>query len=456
MDEDARLLRLLRQWLDDTGAPGVSLALDDGRTIRCLAAGTADSAAGLPVTADFVFQFGSVSKMVTAFLLIEALADRGLDLETPVVAVAPDLAASNDLAFHKVTIRQLLNHTSGLDSQWWADMGVGEGARRAAARAIVAQPLIARPGDLFSYSNSGYVLAGYLTEVLTGQPWEDFAEARIARYLGDHSLSARAERVLMRPVARGHATPPSKDHSALPAARWYAPAALAPGGGLAGTPRDLARLVRVLRGRLGPDDRPALVPTIGWRFAGWAPGIARYRLGETAFAWGHDGTTAGQACAVRLCERRPETVVVAANAAWTAPAIGRLAEDILRSLTDTSGPTTAAEPLEGYEDWILPPEIDPSGRYARLNAMLTVARAPDSALLLTEVYSPQDALNWFGTRPASTIDPIRTSVRLQQQAPHSYAAPGKELHILRHPEAAARLYVHDGMRASPKSSRTWY
>jgi len=253
MHEDTDLLALLQEWLCETGAPGVSVALDDGRKIRCHAAGVADIVTQAPVSPHFAFQFGSVTKMVTAFLLIEALADKGLGLETAVVAIAPDLAASNDHAFHHVTVRQLLDHTSGLDSQWWADMGRGRAARPAAARAIVSQPLIARPGDLFSYSNSGYVLAGYLMEVLTGQAWEDYAESRIARDLGGHSISARAEAILLRPAARGHVAPGSKTGPAVPAVRWYAPAALSPGGGLAGTPTDLARLLRILRSRLEPD-----------------------------------------------------------------------------------------------------------------------------------------------------------------------------------------------------------
>ncbi|MGO4623903.1 serine hydrolase domain-containing protein [Ensifer sp. 2YAB10] len=450
---EEELSRLLRQWLDETGAPGISVAVDDGRTIRCLVAGVADPLTRTPVSAHFAFQFGSVSKMVTAFLLIEALADRGLDLETLAVAIAPDLAASNDLAFHSVTARHLLNHTSGLDSQWWADMGQGGEARRAAARAIVALPMIARPGDLFSYSNSGYVLAGYLTEVLTGQIWEAFAEDRIARYLGDHSLSARAETFLVRPTATGHDAPPSEGAPALPAARWYAPVALAPGGGLAGTPADLARLLRVLRGRLGPNQRPSLVPTIGWRYAGWAPGIARYGFGEKTFAWGHDGTTVGQACAVRLCEGRPETVVVATNAAWTAPRVGRLADKILRTVTATPDPGAFVEPLAGYEDWTMPPEADPSGCYARLNATLTVAMQPNDELLLAEAYSPQDALHWFGAKTADAAGPAQE--RLRQCSPHSFAAADKELHFLRHPKAPGRLYAHDGMRATPKSTRFW-
>jgi len=181
--------------------------------------------------------------------------------------------------------------------------------------------------------------------------------------------------------------------------------------------------------------------------------MARYRLGENSFSLGHDGTTAGQACAVRLCEGRCETVIVAANGAWTSAHIGRLADDILRAVTGIDAPVTAAEPLAGYEDWIVPEDADISGRYDRLNAALTIAPQPEGSILLTERHSPQDALNWFGENAGSAVAPM--PVRLERIACHSYASADRELHFLRHPDAPARLYVHDGMRATPKSTRFW-
>ncbi|KQY74922.1 hypothetical protein ASD52_24990 [Ensifer sp. Root142] len=84
---------------------------------------------------------------------------------------------------------------------------------------------------------------------------------------------------------------------------------------------------------------------------------------------------------------------------------------------------------------------------------LTVALQPSGALLVAEAYSPQDALNWFGVKAANAAN--RVPECLEQFSPHSYAAAGKELHFLRHPEAPGRLYAHDGMRATPKTTRFW-
>lgn len=445
---------LLRDWLETTGAPGVSLAIDDGRTVHTFSAGVADLRTGVPVGEETAFQLGSVSKSITAFLLMEALSDRGMSLDTPVIEIAPDLGASNEYAFRAATVRHLLTHASGLDSQWWVDVGPGAGARRAAARAIVSLPLIARPGEIFSYSNSGYVLAGYLTEVLAGRSWEEFGEARIAGVLGEHSISARPERILTRPVATGYATPPSDGVAAGLAAHWYASQALSPGGGLAATPADVARLMRVMRQGLADPGAP-VVPTVGSRYAGWGPGLARYRLGETVHCRGHDGTTAGQICAVRLREGGSETVVVAANAVWAAARLGALAEDILRTISgmaDLPPPAPRAEPLSGYAAWQLPDDADVAGRYTRLNATTTVTAERDE-IAVEEIHSPQDAMNWFGLPGGGEISPARS--RLRRMAPQSYASSAKEFHFLRHPEDPACLYLHDGMRASIKTNRAW-
>lgn len=444
------MLEQLGTWLEAMGAPGVSVAVDDGRDIRFFGAGVMDLRTKAPVLEQVTFQLGSITKTFTAFLLTEVLAERGIALDTPIVDIAPDIGASNDHAFRSVTVRHLLTHTGGLDSQWWVDVGQGGGARRAAARAIAGLPMTARPGELFSYSNSGYVLAGYLTEVLTGRDWEENVETRIAAHLGPHSISARPEQVLMRPVAAGYAAPPAGGEGARPATRWYAPAALAPGGGLVATPVDVARLMRTVSNRLKSDT----APTIGWRYQGWGLGVARYRLGRNMYCLGHDGTTSGQACAVRLSEGRSGTVVAATNAAWAAPQIGALAEDILREIMGNAADVATeshSDPLAEHEAWRLPANTDVSGRYTRLNATMTVSVVNDAKLYAEERYSPQDALNWFGEETSDKNPPLE----YRRVAPYSYRSASRELHFLRHPDNPGYVYAHDGMRVSTRTNRPW-
>lgn len=453
------MLSVLSDWLERTGAPGVSLSIDDGRETRCFTLGVSDIRTKTPVCEKTAFQMGSVSKVVTAFALVEALTERGLTVDTPVVDICPSLRASNEYVFHDVTVRHLLCHTSGLESQWWVDFGRGDGARRMAARVIASTPLLARPGELFSYAGQGLILAGYLTEVLSGQCWEEYVPATVAKYVGDHSIAARPEDILLRPSATGYASRSDADGPEA-AARWYAPLALSPGGGLVGTTADMARLMRVVRKRLEIDlaDEKTrfIMPTIGWRYDGWGLGVARYPLSDKAVCWGHDGTTSGEAYAVRLSEDRPETVVVATNAAWASLELGALAESILKSLQNISGslPDKAGQdPLAAYPSWRLAPGGNITGCYARLNATVLVRSGSNDDIVVEEIYSPQDEVNWFGT--SGKGEPRRVSDTASPVREHSYASASKEFHFLRHPDDTGRIYIHNGMRATLKTNRPW-
>ncbi|WDZ81463.1 serine hydrolase (plasmid) [Ensifer adhaerens] len=370
--------------------------------------------------------------------------------------------ASNEHAFHDITVRHLLNHTSGLDSQWWVDLGRGDCARRMAARAIAATPLLARPGELFSYSGPAFVIAGYLTDLLSRACWEEQVRTTVAGHLGSHSVAARPEDVLLGPSATGYVSPGSGGQNAVAAARWYAPLALSPGGGLVGTTADLARLMRAVRTRLRIDSLetdmagPATVPTVGWRYAGWGLGMAKYQTKADYACWGHDGTTSGQAYAVRFAQGRPETVVVATNAAWSASHLGRLAETILDGLLGNRRDGRAADradPLSGYGAWRLPADAEVTGTYLRLNSTVRVRSVARAELEVEEISSPQDEENWFGgSRPyrgAPTAD------RLRHIEGHSYESKTKQFHFLAHPNDPARIYIHNGMRANVKIQRPW-
>jgi len=451
---------VLTNWLEQTGAPGVSLAIDDGGETRCFNAGVADLRTRVAVGEETAFQLGSVSKVITAFVLLDAMDEKGLFVDTPVVEIAPDLKASNERAFHDMTVRHLLNHTSGLDSQYWVDFGRGDCARRMAARAIAATPLLARPGELFSYSGLAFVLAGYLTELLGGRCWEEQVRMTVAGHIGDHSVAARPEDVLMRPSATGYGSPSEAGREPVPAARWYAPLALGPGGGLVATTADLARLMRAVRERLGLDHgrpgdaAPRTAPTIGWRYDGWGLGMAKYRIAESRGCWGHDGTTSGQAYAVRLAEGRPETVVVATNAVWAASRLGKLAEDVLSRLlgdSDQPRPKHRTDALVGYEAWRPAADTDVAGTYLRLNSTMLVQPLSGDGLVVEEIDSPQDEENWFGGSPPH--GPVKDELRRVEQ--HSFESASKQFHFLAHPDDPGRLYIHNGMRVSIRANRPW-
>jgi len=131
------------------------------------------------VTAGTRFDLASITKLFTAALLLEELADHGLDLDAPVAEVLPEY---RDPARGDVRFRHLLTHTSGLPPVWpgWRDSPSPEQARRAVLGVQPAAP----PGTAHVYSCVGYLHAGFAAEALAGAPLDELLRRRITGPLG--------------------------------------------------------------------------------------------------------------------------------------------------------------------------------------------------------------------------------------------------------------------------------
>ena len=154
-------------------------------------AGEADRAAHQPIRAEQRFRLASLTKTVTAVLVLQAVDEGRLKLDEPVGDAFKDLPAH----LRAVTPRQLLQHTSGLanpsdgspDDQvppFYARRGEGVDDHQANARGACSGPAKAAPGAGFSYNNCDYILLGALLERTYGQPFAKLLDARITRPLG--------------------------------------------------------------------------------------------------------------------------------------------------------------------------------------------------------------------------------------------------------------------------------
>lgn len=171
-----RLQRVLDVLRERYGVPGASATIvwPDGRTWTGVS-GLADVEAGIPVTADAAFSLGSVSKTFTAALILD-LADEGrLTLDDRVRDWLPDALPEAKVG-SAVTIRMLLDHTSGLyDFFMHPKIDKALAAKRARSWApaqslrYVRSPYFV-PGKGWRYSNTNYVLLGLIAEQVTGQP----------------------------------------------------------------------------------------------------------------------------------------------------------------------------------------------------------------------------------------------------------------------------------------------
>jgi D-alanyl-D-alanine carboxypeptidase len=185
-DQAARVDRLVTTTLADTGVPSVEIAIvRDGRLVLDKAYGKANE--GLPARPDLPYQIASNSKQFTAIAIL-LLRDEGkLSLDDRVSKFIPGITEGD-----RITIRELLSHTSGLQDFWpqdymFADMTVPTTPQHIVDK-WAKKPLDFQPGTRWQYSNTGYVVAGMIVEKLSGEPLLAFLNQRIFGPLGMHPL----------------------------------------------------------------------------------------------------------------------------------------------------------------------------------------------------------------------------------------------------------------------------
>lgn len=308
---DARLEQLRAKY----GIPGISAAVRfaDGSSWQGTA-GFADVAARRPVTADTAFSVASVSKTFTAALILALVEDGRLGLDMPAKSYLPTLPIDP-----AITIRQLLDHTSGL-----RDFYYGPGVDHAllskparvwtAARSLgyVRKPF-AKPGVSWHYSNTNYLILGMLAEAVGGAPVADQLRDRFLRPLGLDHTWYQAVDVPAGPVAHGYRFTgtstklPAIDLSVGTRVVPFTSVVTASGaaGSIATTADDLARWAEAMYGgdALTPASRDAMVEDIV-RTATYKPTVP-YGLGVQAVTvdghrtLGHSGRFLGTRAVVR-------------------------------------------------------------------------------------------------------------------------------------------------------------
>ncbi len=177
---------LARAFVAAAGAPAVSVQVVRGRdTIVKAGYGMADLEQKVPAGAETVYRIGSITKQFTSASVMRLAEQKKLSLDDSIGAYLPTLPAT----WRGVTIRQLLNHTSGIPS--YTD--TGDRWRRRWGEPMTTDTLVAitardsmwfAPGSRWRYDNTGYVVLGMLLDKLTGEAYPEYVEKELARPLG--------------------------------------------------------------------------------------------------------------------------------------------------------------------------------------------------------------------------------------------------------------------------------
>lgn len=172
-------------------APGAAAIITQGgKTIWLKASGMADLEKRRVITPDTVFRTASITKQLTAAVILQLVVEKKLSLDDPLSRFFPDWPAPTSSA----TVRQLLNHSSGVFDFSKIPGFLGSAATKrpnttADLLAVIrGRPAAAAPGTRWEYNNSGYVLLGAIIEQISGKPWATSITERIARPLHLTSL----------------------------------------------------------------------------------------------------------------------------------------------------------------------------------------------------------------------------------------------------------------------------
>ena len=276
-----------------TRQPGVIIMTRRGRHVSHVVAGLADQATGQAMRPQDRFHIGSITKTFVATVVMRLAAEGRLSLDDSVQKWLPGVVTGPGYHPARITIRQLLQHTSGLrdyldDPRAQTPQAL---AQTWQPRQLVTAALhLGPPLSGWNYSNTNYILAGMIIQKVTGHSPMDEIYRRILRPLGLRATSfPLTSRQIPRPYAHGYFGSIDVTSLVNPSGAWTA-------GAMISTVDDVARFYRaLLTGRLLPSaqQRELLsampVNDSGELFAEhYGLGIYRVHL-PCGTAWGHDG-----------------------------------------------------------------------------------------------------------------------------------------------------------------------
>ncbi|GAB3155329.1 serine hydrolase domain-containing protein [Amycolatopsis stemonae] len=345
-----RLSRLAEKFT----VTGASAALwHDGALVRA-ETGTVNVTTGAPVRPDTLFAAGSVTKVLTASLAMTLVDEGRLDLDAPVPAYLPGFTTATPDRSAAITVRMLLNHSSGLPGNYLPNLPPGDDVLERLQRELAALAVTGVPGRRFSYSNMGMSTLGRIVEVLTGERFDVALSTRVLRPLG-MTATADAEEMLLHSTAVGHVVDGTV--SRVPRLRVW------PEYGPAGSRLwlDVESLVRFGRahidghGLLSPEAVEQMRTPQYDEFWGCLRGCANFGLGWGLFREGddpvltHSGANLGMHSTLYVIPRQQVVLAVLTNSSTGAMLHSTLCTEILDEYFSVRGPAAVTAPGSTFE-----------------------------------------------------------------------------------------------------------
>jgi CubicO group peptidase (beta-lactamase class C family) len=315
----------LREWLAQTGAPSVSIAVvNGGQLVYAKAYGLARIHPAVPATPQTRYDIYSATKQFTAAAILLLQQQGKLGLDDKVAGYFPDLTGAD-----QITIRQILSHTAGYHEMWPEDVVTLEKSKPISMADIAEkwgrQPLDFTPGSKWVYSNTNFMIAGAIAEKLSGKSlsalWQDgiFEPLHMTSAIGSDGPPLGSKDAAGYTQYAGG--PP--ELAANPGAGWKSAA-----GGLAMTASDLARwdISLMNRSLLAPQSYDALYASVKLNDGtdshyslglGVYDGHQHFDLGHGRHTLEHGGGGPGYVSESRVWPNEKIAIVALTNSDWT-------------------------------------------------------------------------------------------------------------------------------------------
>ena len=371
----------LNELATEARVPGAALGIwHDGHEILA-ASGELSTATRVPVTADSLFQAGSITKIWTATMIMQLVDEGQLSLDTTVAELLPDTMLGTGDAGGQVTVRHLLTHTSGIDGDVFTDTGRGNDCVERYVGLLAGTPSVFTPGAAYSYCNSGFVVLGRIIEVLDGQTWDESLRERLIVPLGITRTVTLPEEAILHRAAVGH------HRCGTPVGVWSLPRSVGPAGLVTAAASDLLAFARLhLDGGVTADGKrvvseesvaamqsayaaipdfsaPGSAIGLGWRLSRWGDRVII----------GHDGDTIGQTSYLRIDPAAQVAACLLTNAAESETLYRQVFSEVFGPLT---GATIPAPPHPAAAGPRVGDAADPeryAGHYERVSRQFDVS-----------------------------------------------------------------------------------
>jgi N-acyl-D-amino-acid deacylase len=319
--------RMMAGFMVKYGIVGGSLSVTKaGRLVYARGFGFSDREANQPVQPESLFRIASISKPITAVAILKLYEEKKLDLDEKAFKLLDHLqlppGGVKDARLYEITIRELLQHSSGLVRSCFgqsrenilAAQALGIAPPATAENLVrygLSRALDFPPGGRYSYSTLGYCVLGRLIEKITGQPYEDYVKATVLA--ASNIKRMRIGPTLPEERAEGEVryydlanAPPQPSvyppHALVPSPYSFFIAGADSGGGWIASSLDLLRFVTAIDGKRGPallktetvklmlakPNRPDVRDASVYYGMGWV-----VRLSGSEAEWRHGGSLAG-------------------------------------------------------------------------------------------------------------------------------------------------------------------